>query len=112
MDISIKITDRRGITHEVQVPTDMGINLMQVVQVYELEPVGTIGICGGGGMCSTCQCYIQNEVELSKKTEIEEAMLPRLLNVQSNSRLACQIPITKDLQGLEVELAPIVLNAY
>lgn len=107
MDISIKITDRRGITHEVQVPTDMGINLMQVVRVYELEPEGTIGLCGGGGMCPTCQCYVKNEVELRKKTEIEETMLPRLINVKPNSRLSCQIPITIDLQGLEIELASI-----
>lgn len=107
MDISIKITDRRGITHEVQVPTDMGINLMQVVQVYELEPVGTIGNCGGGGMCPTCHCYVQNEVGLRKKTEIEEAMLPRLFNAKPNSRLSCQIPITIDLQGLKIELAQL-----
>jgi hypothetical protein len=42
MDIKIKITDRKGVTHEVKVPTDMGLNLMQVVRAYELEPNGTI----------------------------------------------------------------------
>ena len=107
MDISIKITDRRGQTHEVKVPTDMGLNLMQVVQAYELEPMGTVGMCGGKLMCPTCQCYIQNDVDLPEKREEELGTISRLLNVKSNSRLSCQIPVTKDLEGLEIELAPL-----
>jgi len=107
MDISVKITDRRGQTHEVKVPTDMGLNLMQVVQAYELEPFGTVGMCGGKLMCPTCQCYVQNEVNLPEKREEELGTLSRLLHVKSNSRLSCQIPITPDLEGLEIELAPL-----
>jgi ferredoxin len=36
----------------------------------------------------------------------EEAMLAEAFFVKDNSRLGCQIPITPDLEGLEVELAP------
>lgn len=107
MDISIKITDRRGQTHQVKVPTDMGLNLMQVVQAYELEPMGTVGMCGGKLMCPTCQCYVQNDVDLPEKREEEDGTLSRLLHVKPNSRLSCQIPITKELEGLEIELAPL-----
>lgn len=46
-DISIKITDREGVVHEVQAPTDMNMNIMELVRAYELAPEGTIGICGG-----------------------------------------------------------------
>ncbi|HAO14148.1 MAG TPA: ferredoxin, partial [Tenacibaculum sp.] len=46
-DIKIKITDREGVIHEVIAPTDMAMNLMEVVRSYELGPEGTIGICGG-----------------------------------------------------------------
>lgn len=106
MDISIKITDRKGILHEVKAPTDMTMNVMQLVRAYKLEPKGTVGLCGGMGMCSTCQCYVINGVELPEKKGEEEAMLSKLLNIKSNSRLSCQIPITKDLEGLELELAP------
>lgn len=106
MDISIKITDRKGLTHEVKVPTDMGLNMMQVVQAYELEPFGTVGMCGGKLMCPTCQCYVGNDINLPEKREEEEATLSRLLHVKSNSRLGCQIPVTKELEGLEIELAP------
>ncbi|MBC7847131.1 MAG: 2Fe-2S iron-sulfur cluster binding domain-containing protein [Flavobacterium sp.] len=107
MDISIKITDRRGQTHEVKVPTDMGLNIMQVVQAYELEPLGTVGMCGGKLMCPTCQCYVQNDVGLPEKREEEVGTLSRLLHVKSNSRLSCQISVTTALEGLEIELAPL-----
>lgn len=106
MDISIKITDRKGQTHEVKVPTDMALNLMQVVRAYELEPLGTVGICGGMAMCPTCQCYVGNDVNLPEKKEAEEATLSRLLHVKNNSRLSCQIPVTKELEGIEIVLAP------
>ena len=106
MDISIKITDRKGQTHEVKVPTDMALNLMQVVRAYELEPIGTVGICGGMAMCPTCQCYVGNDVNLPEIREAEEATLSRLLHVKHNSRLSCQIPVTKELEGMEISLAP------
>ena len=36
----------------------------------------------------------------------EEAMLSEAFFVRSNSRLGCQIHITEELDGLEIELAP------
>ena len=105
-DITIKIKDRDGIVHEVQAPTDMNMNIMELVRAYELAPEGTIGICGGMAMCASCQCYILNEVILSEMGDDEEAMLSEAFNVKPNSRLGCQIHITEDLEGLELELAP------
>lgn len=107
MDITIKITDRKGQTHHVKAPTDMALNLMQVIRAYELEPVGTIGVCGGMAMCHTCQCYAINDMNLPEKREAELATLSRLPNVKTNSRLSCQIPITAALEGLEIEIAPL-----
>jgi len=107
LEVTIKITDREGVTHEVQAPTDMNMNIMEVVRAYELAPEGTIGICGGMAMCASCQCYIISEnVELNEKSDDEEAMLWEAFNVKPNSRLGCQIPITEKLEGLELELAP------
>lgn len=105
-DIQIIIIDRDGISHEVDAPTDMNMNLMEVVRSYELAPEGTIGICGGMAMCASCQCYIKSNHELPEKSDDEEAMLAEAFNVEDNSRLGCQIHITPDLNGLEVELAP------
>lgn len=105
-DIKLKITDRDGVTHEVDAPTDMNMNLMEVVRSYELAPEGTIGVCGGMAMCASCQCYIKSSHELPEKSDDEEAMLAEAFYVEENSRLGCQIHMTPDLDGLEVELAP------
>ena len=104
-DVTIKITDRDGVMHEVQAPTDMSMNIMEVVRAYELAPEGTIGVCGGMAMCASCQCYVLNDVELPEMGPDEDAMLAEAFYVKPNSRLGCQIPITEDLEGLEIELA-------
>ncbi|OJX51016.1 MAG: ferredoxin [Flavobacterium sp. 38-13] len=106
MDVTIKITDREGTLHEVQAPTDMNMNIMELVRAYELAPEGTIGVCGGMAMCASCQCYVLNDVALPEMGDDEEAMLSEAFFVRSNSRLGCQIHITEELDGLEIELAP------
>ena len=105
-DIKLKIIDREGVLHEVDAPTDMNMNLMEVVRSYELAPEGTIGICGGMAMCASCQCYVLSDHQLPEKSDDEEAMLSEAFFVKDNSRLGCQIHMTDDLDGLEVELAP------
>ncbi|MFM2213882.1 MAG: Rhodocoxin [Bacteroidota bacterium] len=105
-DITLHITDREGVTHEVQAPTDMNMSIMEVVRAYELAPEGTIGICGGMAMCASCQCYVLNDVPLPEKGPDEEAMLWDANHVKENSRLGCQIPITEAIEGLAIELAP------
>ncbi len=105
-DIKLKITDREGVLHEIDAPTDMNMNLMEVVRSYELAPEGTIGICGGMAMCASCQCYVLSEHDLPEKSDDEEAMLSEAFNVKDNSRLGCQLHISEAMDGLEVELAP------
>jgi 2Fe-2S ferredoxin len=105
-DITLKITDREGILHEVQAPTDMNLNVMEIIRMYELAPEGTVGICGGMAMCASCQCYVSNDVALPEKSDEEEAMLSEAFNVKSNSRLGCQLHITDELEGLQLEIAP------
>ena len=105
-DVNIKITDREGNTHEILAPTDMAMNLMELVRSYELAPEGTIGICGGMAMCASCQCYVKTDHHLPEMQDEEEAMLSEAFHVKDNSRLGCQIQITTEMEGLEVELAP------
>ncbi|MAD97676.1 MAG: ferredoxin [Flavobacteriaceae bacterium] len=105
-DITIKITDREGVEHKILAPTDMAMNLMEVVRSYELAPEGTIGVCGGMAMCASCQCYVKSDHELPEMTPDEDLMLAEAFYVEDNSRLGCQIQMTPELDGLEVELAP------
>lgn len=102
-DITIKIKDREGTVHEVQAPTDMNMNIMEVCKAYELPVEGT---CGGMAMCASCQCYILSEHTLPEMSDDEDLMLAEAFYVEDNSRLGCQIPITTELDGLEIELAP------
>lgn len=106
MDVTLKITDRDGVLHQVEAPTDMAMNLMEVIRAFELTPEGTIGICGGMAMCASCQCYVNSDHELPEMSEDEDLMLAEAFHVEDNSRLGCQIHITPELDGLEVEIAP------
>ena len=104
-DITIKIKDREGVVHEVKAPTDMAMNIMEVCKAYELPVEGT---CGGMAMCASCQCYVLTNHNLPEISDDEDFMLSDAFHVEENSRLGCQIPITPDLDGLEIELAPEV----
>ena len=103
MDIKITVVDREGQAHQLEAPTDMAMNLMEVCKAYELPVEGT---CGGMAMCASCQCYVLSDHELQERTPDEEAMLSEAFHVQENSRLGCQIPMEEKLEGLKVELAP------
>lgn len=106
-DVNLKITDRKGEIHEVIAPTDMSMNLMEVMRSYELGEPGTIGLCGGMAMCASCQVYILEGAEkLPEKSEEEEAMLGESFHAKDNSRLGCQIRITEAIDGLEVQMTP------
>lgn len=106
-DINLKITDREGVTHDVMAPTDMSMNLMEVMRSYELAEEGTIGVCGGMAMCASCQVYIISGAEnLQEMGDEEDAMLGEAFHVKDNSRLGCQIHISEEIDGLEVEMAP------
>ncbi len=106
-DIAIKITDREGIIHDIIAPTDMSMNLMEVIRSYELAEEGTIGVCGGMAMCASCQVYVvKGEDQLQPMEAEEDAMLAEAFHVKENSRLGCQLHITNNLEGLEVEIAP------
>ncbi len=105
MDDSVKITviDRHDEAHELDAPTDMNMNLMEICKAYELPVKGT---CGGMALCSTCHVYVLSNHELPEAREAEEDMLDQAFFVEDNSRLGCQIPITAELEGLRVKLAP------
>ncbi|EAQ38215.1 2Fe-2S iron-sulfur cluster-binding protein [Dokdonia genika] len=105
-DIKITIIDREGVSHAIDAPTDMNMNLMEIVRSYELAPEGTIGVCGGMAMCASCQCYVESDHELPEMSDDEDAMLAEAFYVEDNSRLGCQLHISPEMEGLQVRLAP------
>lgn len=102
--IQITVIDREGTSHEIEAPTDMGFNLMEICKSIELPVEGT---CGGMALCATCQVYVLSENELPEPTDDELAMLDQAFFVKNNSRLGCQLKMVAELDGLVVELAPV-----
>ncbi len=103
MDIRINVIDREGVAHELEAPTDMALNVMEVCKMYELPVKGT---CGGMALCASCHCYVLSAHALPEPSEDELAMLDSAFFVESNSRLACQIKLSDALDGLRIKLAP------
>lgn len=101
--INITVIDREGEQHELEGPTDMNMNMMELCKAYELPVKGT---CGGMALCSTCHMYIESEHNLTEMSEDEEDMLDQAFFVEDNSRLGCQIRLADELEGLVVRLAP------
>jgi ferredoxin-2, mitochondrial len=104
--IKINLTDREGHCHQLDAPTDMALNLMEVMKSYDLPVEGT---CGGMALCASCHVYIHSNHELSSPSDDELNMLDEAFFVKPNSRLGCQIKISNTIDGLDAELAPVGL---
>ena len=67
---------------------------------------GIDGDCGGNCACATCHVYVDPDWagRLGARTAGEEEMLNSVDELRANSRLACQITLTDDLDGLIVRL--------
>jgi 2Fe-2S ferredoxin len=62
--------------------------------------------CGGACSCGTCHVYVDPawRPRVGERTPLEEATMEFASGVEPNSRLACQIRITADLDGLIVRM--------
>ncbi|PHN07106.1 2Fe-2S iron-sulfur cluster-binding protein [Flavilitoribacter nigricans] len=101
--INITVIDREGEEHQLEAPTDMNMNMMELCKAYELPVKGT---CGGMALCSTCHMYIESDHDLPEMSEDEEDMLDQAFFVEDNSRLGCQLKLADEMEGLVVRLAP------
>lgn len=84
------------------IDAENGRSLMQTA-VDHLVP-GIDGDCGGQCACATCHCYIEGLLadKLPEIGDTERAMLEVAEGVAASSRLACQITVSDDLEGLVV----------
>ena len=59
-------------------------------------------------MCIRDSVYIDEKWtnKLKNMDDDEESMLDQAFDVKNNSRLSCQIELSEELDGLEVEIAP------
>jgi 2Fe-2S ferredoxin len=101
-DIKITVEDREGNVAELIAPTDMGLSLMEFLKASEYDVLAT---CGGMALCATC-CVdvIEGEEKLNEVSDDEYAMLDTLPDLLPNSRLACQLQLNPEMDGLRVRL--------
>ena len=97
------ITDRSGKKSEIEY--DSNFTLMEALRDngYDIE-----ASCGGCCACATCHVYIDDKWtnKLKNMGDDEESMLDQAFDVKNNSRLSCQIDLSEELDGLEIEIAP------
>jgi 2Fe-2S ferredoxin len=82
-----------------------GWRVMEVIRDWGL-PIKAE--CGGACACATCHVWVGREWlgKLAPPGKEELEMLDGAFNVDERSRLCCQIIMSDELNGLEVELAP------
>lgn len=103
MKVTFELPDDRAIIAEIA----GGQSLMRGALDHGVP--GIYGDCGGQCACATCHIYIHADwsdcVGTPEPGSIEHALLEGApADLQPNSRLACQVVLTADLDGLVVRV--------
>lgn len=99
----LRVVNRDGVEQEIKAAS--GSVLMEPLRDMD---DGVTAICGGMCSCATCHVYVDEAwvAKLPKPMSDETDMLKDLTSYRPNSRLSCQVPLTDELDGLRVTLAP------
>ena len=96
--ISFTLPD--GTRREVDAPA--GLTVMEAA--VQNQVAGILALCGGACVCATGHVYVSAGwfTKLGPIEEMEEGMLEAAWQRCGNSRLSCQLPLSANLDGLEV----------
>jgi ferredoxin len=99
----VKVTFITANGERVETEGKTGDRLLAVGQAAGMPLEGT---CEGQMACSTCHVVVAKDWfdKLPEASEDEEDMLDLAAGVRRTSRLACQIELTVELDGLEVAI--------
>lgn len=97
----IIFVERDGNRKEIDAPE--GLSILEVAHQNNIDLEGA---CEGSLACSTCHVIVDPKWfdKLEEPTEDEEDMLDLAFGLTQTSRLGCQIILTDDLDGIEVNL--------
>jgi 2Fe-2S ferredoxin len=92
-----------GQTHKLEATEEWS-----VMEIIRDGGISILAQCGGSCACASCHIYVDPawKNKLPEPTEEEIGMLDGAFEVTENSRLACQIIFNRDLDGLQVTIAP------
>lgn len=99
----ITVIDDKG--QERTLEAQPGMKALEAIQDGRM-PI--LAQCGGSCACATCHVYVDPSWtdKLPEPSEDESAMLDGAFDVTRDSRLACQIELTEEMDGLKLTLAP------
>jgi 2Fe-2S ferredoxin len=105
--VKVVFIERNGTRRELSAPADT--TLLRVAQSAGLDMEGA---CEGSMACSTCHVLVDPDwvARLPAPSTAEEDMLDLTYGVARNSRLACQITLSPELDGLIVTLPAATCN--
>jgi 2Fe-2S ferredoxin len=86
------------------VDAEDGMTVMEAAKQNDVA--GIEAECGGSCACATCHVYVDAawRDKVGSPQNMEEDMLDFAFDVREESRLACQIRITPELDGLIVRV--------
>lgn len=101
-EITVRFVSADG-EKTVEAAAKNGDSLLTVAQIHDQPLEGT---CEGQMACSTCHVIVDKDDfdKLPEATEMEEDMLDLAAGVKRTSRLACQITLVPELDGLTVSI--------
>jgi ferredoxin len=95
--IAFTVENKHGERKEIEIPDDMGLSLMEALKASEYNILAT---CGGMALCATCHVQVlQGFDNLPAIGDAEYDMLDTLPDPTPESRLACQLRISDELNG-------------
>lgn len=96
--INIIIEDRNGERSPVEIPEEISLSLMEVLKASDYNILAT---CGGMALCATCHVQVLKGLDKLPEPGNEEMdMLDTLPDAGFDSRLACQIRMNENLDGM------------
>ena len=99
-----KITyiEHKGKSHTIDVSNELTV----MEGAVQNNIPGIDADCGGACDCATCHVYVEEKWfnKLPKQESAERDMLDMAYEPNKFSRLACQITVTDDLDGLVVKM--------
>ncbi|MGB4774586.1 MAG: 2Fe-2S iron-sulfur cluster-binding protein [Daejeonella sp.] len=96
--INIIIEDRNGEQKPIEIPEEINLNLMEVLKASDYNILAT---CGGMALCATCHVQVLKGLDdLPLPGNEEMDMLDTLPDAGFDSRLACQIRMNENLNGM------------
>ena len=97
--ITIFVEEPNGIRTPIEAPTDMNLSLMEILKASQYDIQAT---CGGMALCATCHIQVLEGEPFKEASSTEWDMFDSLPNVPKGSRLACQMRLINDMQGLVI----------